>query len=86
MNNVSYIAVVLAYVFLSGCADVTSVTRNENRDVVLDSSAKAYVSIPEDGAYGDQVYSGSGRTAAGIVLGAFSTKMLHVDIADNYES
>ena len=76
---------VLIFIFTSvtsGCADVTSITRETPREIVLDSKAKAYVSVPPDGQYEQQVYAGSGKTAAGIVLAAFSTKMLHVDIAD----
>ena len=69
----------------TGCADVTSVTRDTPREVVLDSKAKAYVSVPPDGQYAQQTYTGSGRITAGIVLAEFSTKMLNVDIADKKE-
>lgn len=69
----------------TGCADVTSVTRDAPREVVLDSKAKAYVSVPPDAKYAQQSYAGSGRIAAGIVLAEFSTKMLNVDIADKKE-
>jgi hypothetical protein len=69
----------------TGCADVTSVTRDAPREVVLDSKAKAYVSVPPDAQNAQQAYTGSGRIAAGIVLTEFSTKMLNVDIAGKKE-
>ena len=69
----------------TGCADVTSVTRDAPREVVLDSKAKTYVSVPPDAQYAQQAYTGSGRVAAGIVLAEFSTKMLNVDIAGKKE-
>ena len=69
----------------AGCADVTSVTRDTPSEVVLDSKAKTYVSVPPDGQYAQQTYAGSGRIAAGIVLAEFSTKILNVDISDKKE-
>ena len=79
------ILVLVQTVFSGGCADVTSITRNTTREVVLDSKAKTYVSVPTDGRYGQQTYKGSGRVAAGIVFEAFSSRMLHVDMADTKE-
>jgi uncharacterized protein YceK len=86
MNKFLLLITILMLTFISGCADVTKVTRNEAREVALNSKAKTYVSIPADGRYGEQQYTGSGKIAAGIVLGAFSTKMLHVDIGEKYEA
>jgi uncharacterized membrane protein len=77
--------VLILTTFFAGCADVTSITRDAPREVVLDSKANAYVSVPPDGHYEQQVYAGSGRIAADIVLTAFSKKMSHVDIADKKE-
>ena len=77
------ISVLFLSMFITACSDVTSITRSDAGEVVLNSSAKAYVSIPADGKYEQEIFTGSGRIAAGIVLGAFSTKMQHVDLADN---
>ena len=77
--------VLIPATFFAGCADVTTITRNTSSEVVLDSKAKTYVSVPADGQYAQKIYAGSGRIAAGIVLAEFSTKMLHVDITDKKE-
>lgn len=84
--NKQSVLLFLFILFFSGCADVSSITRNESRSFSLDSKARTYVTIPSDGQYGQQTYTGSGRITAGIVHGAFSTRMTQVDIADKYES
>jgi Domain of unknown function (DUF4823) len=38
----------------------------------LDSALKAYVAIPEDGRYGDELYPGSGNDTASAIIAAIS--------------
>lgn len=86
MSRLNSIILLCVTLFISGCADVTSISRNNARDVFLAENEKTYVSIPDDGRYGEQIYTGSGRIVAGVVLSAFSSRMLHVDISDGNES
>ena len=85
MYQSNAVLVLILAAFFAGCADVTTITRNTSGEVVLDSKAKTYVSVPPDGQYAQKIYEGSGRIAAGLVLAEFSTKILHVDFADNME-
>ena len=72
--------------FLIGCADVTSISRNESKVVKLNPNSKTYIGIPKDGQYGSIHYAGSGRTVAGIVMSAFARKMFNLQIADHHET
>jgi hypothetical protein len=73
---------ILSILLVTGCADVSTVKRNDTRTASLDSKARTFITIPEDGSYGRTVYKGSGSTVSGIVLSAFAVKLLNIDLAD----
>lgn len=78
---------IISILLLTGCADVKNIKHNEDKDVVLDSKAKTYITIPEDGRYGNGIiYSGSGAIVSGIVLSAFSMKIMTLDLAEKTQS
>ncbi len=66
-----------AMLLLAACADSHQLTKSAGSPTFsLDSSDTIYVSVPRDGVYGSQRYTGSGMTTAQIIQGAF---LKHVD-------
>jgi len=57
-----------------GCADTHKLVRmpGANPESHLDAADSIYIAVPEDGAYGSQVYRGSGETTAQIIQSAFA--------------
>lgn len=87
MNKLIYSLLVSLVLVLTSCADVTAVKRSNSNTPSLDSKAKTYITIPEDGRYGNGIiYSGSGNTVSGIILSAFSLKLMNIDLADGTQS
>ncbi len=59
--------------FLVACADTHQLIRNDALSAVRLTPADAiFIAVPEDGAYGSDVYRGSGQNTAQIVYSAFA--------------
>lgn len=57
---------------LSGCADSHQWTPQPSGTTHLSATDRVYISVPADGAYGSEVYSGSGRNTAQIIYASFA--------------
>jgi hypothetical protein len=67
----NFFLIILALIL--GCTHTYEVTKtSQTSNAKLDKNAKAYVSVPEDGRYGDILYEGSGSTTAQAIQKAFA--------------
>jgi len=71
---------------LTACATQTSVQRTTQSSARLTPNLIAYVSVPQDGAYGNKPYIGSGRMATEAVAAAFVPHMARVEQAPAVQS
>ncbi len=77
MKKLIYL-IILALIL--GCTHTYEVTKSsQTTNAKLDKNAKAYVSVPEDGRYGDILYEGSGYTTALAIQKAFAKHLSIVD-------
>jgi len=70
---------------LASCSAKYTVSQSAGTEasaVRLDRSKLVYVGVPEDGAYGERVYGGSGQAVAQAVANAFSQVAARVRVAD----
>lgn len=65
-------SILLTALLLSACADSHQLLRMDKEPQKLDARGIVYVSVPEDGRYGQTVYAGSGKNTMQIVVMAFS--------------
>ncbi|WP_417535336.1 DUF4823 domain-containing protein [Methylophaga sp.] len=73
--------------FLCSCADTAKITPDiAYKSVTLDKSHSVYISLPEDGVYGDKVYNGSGATVSAIVRAAFLKHLVQVESSTQSEN
>lgn len=64
-----------ATLFLGACADSHQLIRQDTSTVAhLAPADSVFVAVPEDGAYGGDVYRGSGQNAAQIIYAAFAKR------------
>lgn len=82
MRNILLLIFTVLFV---GCADTHHLTRTATT-TSLESSSSIYISIPKDGRYGENTYSGSGLTTAQVVLKAFSVHVTNIETAHEYQS
>jgi hypothetical protein len=78
----SLVVPVLAF-SAAGCANSYTIARptGQTAPAALSRDGSVYVSLPEDGRYGDTVYNGSGADAARSVAAAFSSQVARVEQA-----
>ncbi len=57
---------------LSGCADSHQLIRNDSSTTKLISTDTIFISVPEDGFYGSDIYRSSGKNTAQILRSAFA--------------
>lgn len=79
------IATLSLLVVLSGCTASYQVEPlSGSQRPTLDPAAPLYVAVPEDGAYGETVYQGSGQLVTQAVASAFSARAGTVAVADQH--
>lgn len=72
-NRISkFLWAITATILLSACADSHQLMRNDGNLAKLDPKKSVYVSIPNDGQYGQITYHGSGQNTSQIIVLAFS--------------
>ena len=83
---IRYLAVGVLYSFLVGCADTHQlIILSGDTDVKLDVEGTVYVSVPEDGAYYDKDYRGSGQKTTRIIQSAFARHIRNINAGREYE-
>jgi Domain of unknown function (DUF4823) len=76
----------LALLGLCGCADTTQLVRQPGVNTVkLAPNDSIYVALPRDGAYGDEIYQGSGLTTAQTILSSFAKRARRAEIAQTFQ-
>ncbi len=84
MKRLIYL-IILALIL--GCTHTYEVTKSsQTTNAKLDKNAKAYVSVPEDGRYGDILYEGSGYTTAQAIQKAFAKHLSIVERGKQFET
>jgi len=69
------IAAFICLLLVSACADTHQLIRQEGVQTIrFNPSDSIYVSVPQDGAYGEKTYRGSGQTTTQIVMAAFERR------------
>ena len=82
-----FIGVTLAAIMLTGCADSHQLIRNEaSQSIQLSSNDTLYIAMPEDGAYGEQAYQGSGQNTAQIIYAAFAKHTRSAEVGRSTQS
>ena len=77
--------ILLALIF--GCTHTYEVKEtSQTTDVKLEKNAKAYVSVPEDGRYGEILYEGSGLTTAQEIQKAFAKHLSIIERGKHSET
>jgi hypothetical protein len=62
------------------CADTARITQDSSYGkITLNKSSIVYVSLPKDGQYGDQRYSGSGQSVTTIIRSSLLKHLVRVD-------
>ena len=88
MMRVALIAM-LTVIAVAGCAPKTDLERLQHADdqnnQLVSGDAVVYVSVPEDGRYGDTVYDGSGETTAQMLTGGFASHVRRAEKGLEYE-
>lgn len=59
---------------LAGCADTHQLIRGDTSTTKLTLTDSVFISVPQDGAYGADVYSGSGQSTTQILFSAFAKR------------
>jgi hypothetical protein len=80
------IIILLIILFFIGCADKHQLTRLDNITEKLDSNKNIFISIPEDGRYGNINYNGSGQNTSQIIFMSLSKYSNNVEKDRYYES
>lgn len=77
----------ISTVFLSACADTTQLIReNTSPSFRLTSTDSIFIAVPEDGAYGADVYRGSGQNTSQIIFSAFAKHSRNAKVGRSKES
>lgn len=71
---------------ISACADSHQLLRTGREVPKLEQSGVVYVSVPQDGRYGQTSYTGSGQNTTQIVLMAFSQYVKRVESGQDYQT
>lgn len=84
MKNMFFI---LCISFLTACANTHSFIRNSRVEIIsLNPKGSVFVAIPDDGAYGNRRYEGSGRNVSQIICSAFLKHCRSVQKANTRET
>lgn len=75
--------VLVSVVLLAGCSARYNVTDlgGDSSSATLESGSSIYISVPDDGRYGNETYSGSGQVVAQSVANAFAAYSMNVEVA-----
>jgi Domain of unknown function (DUF4823) len=80
------LAAVTTVLFMSGCVDTHQLVRSDDSAHRLTSADTVFVAVPADGAYGADVYRGSGQNTAHIIYSAFARHTHAVRIGNSTQS
>ena len=68
-----WLKVITAALLLAACADTHQLVRvDDSPSIRLTSNDAIFIAVTEDGAYGAEVYRGSGQNTAQIIYSAFA--------------
>lgn len=81
--------IAISFIFiisLVGCADTHQIVKLDNNNFTkLKSNHSIYISVPKDGAYGNNYYNGSGINTAQIIHSSFSIMARDIEQGTEYE-
>lgn len=69
---------------LAACATQQSVEEVGQSGGSIPGNSAVYVSVPDDGRYGDTTYTGSGENTAQVITGAFASRVKRADQGRNF--
>ncbi len=76
----------LVAVFVVACASKQTIQSDASGGAKLDPAQTAFVTTPENGRYGAQIYHGSGGTTAQIIAGAFARYLKDVHVGHRHQN
>jgi hypothetical protein len=85
LQSARVLLVVLGTIAVSACAR-THITKHTNAVAALHHNESVYVAVPQDGRYGDRVYTGSGQMVTRTVQRSFMPSVKHVEVGSEYEN
>lgn len=84
------IVIIISTIFLYGCADSAKITPDASYStIIIPKTSNVYVSLPDNGTYGDTIYENSGQMVATIIKSALLKHTIKVEIAatpENYDA
>lgn len=86
MKNLLKMMIVVTAFLLADCADSQLSNRLETSNTQLKKDESIYISLCEDGAYGNKIYKGSGRTTTQIIRSEILKKSITILVSFKPES
>lgn len=86
MKHFSNLAIVVLFSLLVGCADTHQLVRlSGNADIKLDINETVYISVPQDGIYGDKNYQGSGLNVTQMIQSSLAKHIRNIITGRQFE-